>query len=262
VLRANGAWWDVPTDLTQTATGWTWTDSGGFTTTLPAALSADAPVQIASAEGLFTLSPAEGASKGSPTETGVTYGAALGDADLRYTPIAGALQEEIVLTSRPTSGAFAFTATAKNLSLTPNEYGGIDVVSLTGPIATLPAPVAYDANPDPASSVGTYELSETSPGTYSLVVAIDPAYLATAAYPVVIDPTWSHATSRDGYTSSASPNTSFETSTRLQVDQGKRSYLDFDAPDLHVDERLSTTRSSSCSPPPPGAFREASTRSG
>ena len=108
------------------------------------------------------------------------------------------------------------------MSLTPNKSGGIDIFAAGSPIGTIAPPIAYDSSPDHAGSVGTFTLTDTGAGTYSLRVAMDPAFMASAVYPVVLDPTVDAATERDGYVDSTAPNTSFEQTGWLKTDSTAR----------------------------------------
>ncbi len=237
-LKANGEWKDIAITLTPTADGWTWADVE-TTTTFPAKLSTGSPVSFATAKGTLTMAPADAVStEAQLSGLTLTYPGASGGGDLLYTPLLGGVQEQIVLTAPPVSPTFSFALTTTGLTLAPNAFGGIDVLAGTDVVARLPAPVAYDAAPEPVSSTGTYLLTETAPGAYTLDIQIDRAYLAGAAYPVTIDPTWNDVSSRDTYTSSANPSTEYESNTLLQVDQGKRIYLDFQTANIHRAERL------------------------
>jgi YD repeat-containing protein len=169
----------------------------------------------------------------------VTYAGAFAGADLVYTLAPGGLQERIVL-ARPTdTSLFGFVATATDLKLVPNEVGAIDVLDPEGlAVATLPTPVAYDASPDPIASTGTVTLTDHADGGFGLDIAVDPEFLVSASYPVVIDPAWNDAPNRDGYTNQSSPGTSYESNDYLQADSGKRTYIRFNTDSIETDELI------------------------
>jgi len=239
--KPNGDWTDVALTLSVTDAGWRFTDPAGSRIDLPSELSGTTPVTFTTAAGgVFTLAPASGTtSKGEASGASVTYPGAFEGADLIYTLAPGGLQERIVLAAPVGASTFSFTTGAQDLKLAPNLHGGIDVLDAGGAaVATLPAPVAYDASPEPASSVGSYALTGAGPGTMNLEVAMDRGWLAAATYPVVIDPTWDDITNRDGYTDQSSPATSFESDTYLQVDSGKRTYVRFGASQIEASEQI------------------------
>jgi hypothetical protein len=89
-------------------------------------------------------------------------------------------------------------------------------------VAQLPAPIAYDSSAERSVQAGSFSLTDTS-----LIASIDPEWLNVATYPVVIDPSWNATTSRDGYTNQSTSGTSYESADWLQVDSGKRIYLNF-----------------------------------
>ncbi len=240
VNRVNdaGKWRDIKLDLDPEGKGWSWTDPAGIRTSFPVALSNETPVTVETPEGSFSIAPSDGQSAAKATDDVVSYANAFGNADISYGATLGGVQERIVLHQAPSDPAFTFSASTKGLTLVPNLYGGIDVMSADQIVATLPAPVAYDSSEEMTSSTGAFELIEDGDDTWQLTMRFDPTYLASAAYPVVIDPTWDDSPNRDGYTNGASPSTSYESNDFLQVDSNKRSYLKFDTSSISQAEIL------------------------
>ena len=240
VNRVNdaGKWRDIKLDLDPEGKGWSWTDPAGTRTSFPVTLSNETPVTVETPEGSFSIAPSGGQSEAKATDDVVTYANAFGNADISYGATLGGAQERIVLHQAPSDPAFTFAASTKGLTLVPNHYGGIDVMSADQIVATLPAPVAYDSAEEMTSSTGTFELIEDGDGAWQLTMRFDPTYLESAVYPVVIDPTWDDSPNRDGYTNGASPSTSYESNDFLQVDSNKRSYLKFDTSSISQAEIL------------------------
>jgi len=226
--NANGDWKDVSMKLIASDRGWTYTDLAGYAHTLPSVLSETTPVELTTPSGSLAFAPVGVKATGALDGDTVTYAGASGGGDLIYQAGSDGLAEQITLPDVPADPSFTYSITTDGLSLIANPYGGLDVRNGDGTlVAWLPAPVVYDASPERADSVGAYTLTETGKGTYSLSVTFDTGWFAQAKYPVVVDPAqvFSTSASRDGYTNSASPSTSYESNSFLQVDSGKRTYV-------------------------------------
>jgi hypothetical protein len=229
-LGTDGNWRESELTLEPIPGGWRYTDLGGITSTLPLILSTGTPVVVETDPGSLTVAP-DGTSVGIVEGARVTYPGAAGGHDLVYVATPLGVQEQIILAKAPEDATFRFTVTTKGLSLAPNPYGGVDVIGGDGkPVGTIPAAVADDSSPDIASATAAYELTPLADGATEMALVFDPAFFASATYPVVVDPVYNRQVSphRDGYVNQSSPSTNYESNVNLKVGSGLRSFLRFD----------------------------------
>ena len=175
------------------------------------------------------------------TDTSVTYPGAVDGNDLVYTITPSGVLEQVVVKKAPAESTFRFSISTKGLSLTPNAYGGLEVVGEKGdPLGTISSSVAYDSSADAASDTAKYDLSVRADGSYDLGLAFDPGYFKTATYPVVIDPVLNQQVSphRDGYVQQSTPTTNYESNVNLKVGSGLRSFLRFDMTNFSQSGRI------------------------
>ena len=121
------------------------------------------------------------------------------------------------LKSKPASNSFTLALDAGKLNPVFNADGSISFLDAKGnAVATMPHPYAVDSSYDEhlgsgqmTSDVG-YSLS-TQGSTALLTVTVDAAWLASAVYPVYVDPTFnsSDATTTDNFVSSKYPTTAY-----------------------------------------------------
>ena len=140
--------------------------------------------------------------------------------DLRVIANAHGAKSFFIWHAVPADPTLRYVVDAPGLTLVPRADGSIALVDATDtPIAAIPRPYAVDSTPDAFAGGGRYT------GAVSLVlgadgrtvtVRVDPAWLASAVYPVYVDPStgWvANAGSNsygDAHTASAFPTTNFD----------------------------------------------------
>jgi RHS repeat-associated protein len=244
---ANGEWRDVRSRLvTDPGYGWKATVRG-VTVHFPTRLSSSTPVRVdfpdvgslsAVPQGVDAAAPAGGVAGWT-----VTYRNALPHTDLAYSPTLGGYKEAIVLKDSGASGELSYTIQARGLTLRTTPPGDVEVLQADRPVAVIPAPIVTDSAADPASDLGTYSLQDLGSGAYRLGVTIDRAFLASATYPVTVDPGFQEILSdtSDTFVNSANPDYDFSSNTGLWVGAGTdtgRTFVRFNATGLARTGRL------------------------
>src|SRR6266508_2144666 len=223
---ANGNWEDIRSRvLPDPGYGWMATVRG-VTVHFPTRLTSATPVRV-DLPGVGSLSAVPqgvdvAAPDGEVSGGTVTYRDALPHTDLAYSPTLGGYKEAIVLKDPGASGELSYTIQASGLTLPTTGLGEIEILASGRPVAVIPAPVITDSAANPASTLGTYSLQDLGSGTYRLGVGIDRAFLASATYPVTIDPGFQEILSdtSDTFVNSASPDTDYSSTTGLWVAAG------------------------------------------
>ena len=243
----DGKWEDLRTRIVPDP-GYGWrTTVRGVTVHFPTRLSSSTPVRVdfpdvgsvsAVPQGVDVASPAGEVSGGT-----VTYRDALPHTDLAYSPTLGGYKEAIVLKEPAASGELTYTIQTPGLTLRTTPSGDIEVLQAGRPVAVMPAPIVTDSAADPASALGTYSLQDQGSGAYRLEVAIDRGFLASATYPVTVDPGAQqiYTDTSDTFVNSASPDTDFSSTTGLWVGAGTdtgRTFIRFDTTGLGRSGRL------------------------
>jgi RHS repeat-associated protein len=225
----SGNWRNLnPEPLPAADGGWTYTDVAGTTTSFPPKLDADHPVVFAVGGGVLAMMPDGAPSAGSAAGDTITYPDVFDQADLAYRTFPQAVADRILLDAPPASGDFTFTLSGAGLAVAPNAEGGLDISAPDGTVvAKIPPAVAWDASTAHATSTGAYLLTENGVDTWSLTIQMDPGWLKTAVYPVVIDPFTVDEliTDRDAYTDNQTPTTAHEHEDYLYVGTGNRIYV-------------------------------------
>lgn len=132
-----------------------------------------------------------------PTLSGATatYADALPGVDLKVQATRTGFETFLVLRTRP-AGALSFTLPlrAHGLKASVNKSGGVDFRDAKGKVVgSMPAPSMWDSTVDqhtgqPAHTAPVTLSAVTKAGVVYLTYTADSAFLATAAYPVTIDP--------------------------------------------------------------------------
>ena len=223
---ASGAWVPIQRQLVSDGSGGFTNKAGPFKLEFPGTWSASTPVTFG--QGAYALNATVsgmGSATVSPNgQTGVTYSSVLSGVDVSFVSTNEGYRDVITLrdASAPSTVAYALTVSG-GLSLAAQPDGSIGILDKKGnPVGSIPAPTASDAatNPatgDPDQGQVSYQLTSTGNSAYRLAVVVDPAWLAQATYPVVIDPSISPAASQDTYVDDGFPNTSYGGSTTLHV---------------------------------------------
>ncbi len=138
----------------------------------------------------YVLSRPVGASDSRALASGDTlaYYGAWNDTDLVYTVEPKRLKEEIVLRSVGSPPEYVFMLTPEGAVLREDEYGyGVYDENDTR-VFGFTAPYAYDAR---GRRGGVEDELVKTGRDYTYTLTVDAAFLESAEYPVVIDPTWS-----------------------------------------------------------------------
>jgi hypothetical protein len=183
-----GDWQPIDTALRPAGGGRLVTTAAATEVSLPVALDEPARVTKGSRWVSFALVDADGAARRTVSGSTATYAGALDGVDARYDAHPSGVKETLILAdaSAPSTYRFALDASA---GLTPSLRGDGSIVFRDGdgtPQFWVPAPTVQDADaPVPTASHVSYRLSEDH---RTLTVAVDPDWLAQAAFPVKVDP--------------------------------------------------------------------------
>ena len=202
-VKQDAAWKDIDTSLSDTGADLT-----------PAAAAADVAVsdggdtQLASVtkgEETFGLGWAD--KLPTPDVKGSTASYDLGSGQtLTATALAQGFSENIKLTQQPDSGpvSYRIPLELKGLTLSQADSGHLLLKDSGGKlVAEAPAPMMWDASTDPASGESDHtqqvatKIETAGDGSQTLVLTPDADFLATAAYPVTVDPTSTLAVTTD-----------------------------------------------------------------
>ena len=222
--------------LSRSGAGWAG-QMGKATVFFPRHLAADSGIGFSVPEGSMTVTP-EGISKttGQEHPVAINYTAAKPYTDYFYSLSVGGYKERVDLTSFKASSSLSWLASSSELSLSLDS-GEILVSAASGPVGFMPVPVISDQ--EGSAVVGTYGLSSVSSSITRISLQVPASFLASATYPVSVDPGASsmHPLT-DTYVDSASPSSSFEGLDNLKVGPGRRAFLRFDTSSLQVPGRL------------------------
>jgi hypothetical protein len=117
------------------------------------------------------------------TARGATVVARTGDLTARWTSYSDRLKQELIAAKRPAGDRIALRVTRRGLELTPDGKGGFVGRDSRGRhLLAIESPTVVDAHGRP----GKVTLSLTSD---EATLHLDPAFLASATFPIVVDPT-------------------------------------------------------------------------
>jgi YD repeat-containing protein len=206
--------------------GWS-LSTGSFTVRFPKELSPSTPVVYETGAGSVSAVPVGVlAAPGTATGTTVTYAGALPGTDLVYEVSAEGYKETLVL-SKGAAGKLAWDLEVTGFALALGSGGEVQVTLGGATVARMPAPVATDSAPEPATTTPTWSLTAAGAGSYTLLATLDPLFLASATYPVVVDPgTLQDAPSADAYVNKNQGGNNFGTETTFRTGPSG-SYLAF-----------------------------------
>jgi hypothetical protein len=124
---------------------------------------------------------------GSVDGSAITYPEAWTSTDLRYTVQVSGIKEDIILKDKSAPSSFRFVVNPGGLKPVTADRGIDFVDSSNNTQVRISGPVMYDANGEFSDAVdATWEAMPD--GTIVLNVRPDEKWLATAAYPVTVDP--------------------------------------------------------------------------
>ncbi|MFJ4940630.1 DNRLRE domain-containing protein [Streptomyces pseudovenezuelae] len=162
---------------------------------------------------------------------------------LSVTALAQGFSENIKLTQQPDGDAVSYRIPLKldGLKLSQADSGHLLLKnSADDLVAEAPAPMMWDASKDPASGESAHQeqvatkVETASDGSQTLVLTPDKDFLATATYPVTVDPTSTLAVTTDtwvqnpDYTDSQVSSQELKSGTYDGGTDTARSYLKFD----------------------------------
>ncbi|MEU6404895.1 DNRLRE domain-containing protein [Streptomyces sp. NPDC046985] len=239
-VKHNGAWTDIDTTLSDTGSDLT-----------PAAAVADIAVsdggdsQLASvAKGKESFGLGWQGKLPAPTVKKNTASYDLGSGQtLSVSALAQGFSESIRLTQQPDndSASYRIPLDLDGLKLSQASSGHLLLKNSDGDlVAEAPAPMMWDASKDPTSGEPAHQervatqIESASDGSQILVLSPDKDFLATATYPVTVDPTSTLAVTTDTWVQTPDYPDSQVSSQELKsgtYDTGTdvaRSYLKFD----------------------------------
>jgi len=125
---------------------------------------------------------------------------------LSVTALAQGFSENLTLTQQPATDApsYRIPLSLDGLKLSQADSGHLLLKDSEGKlVAEAPAPMMWDASKDPASGESAHQeqvatkVETAADGTQTLVLTPDQTFLATATYPVTVDPTTTLAVTTD-----------------------------------------------------------------
>ncbi|WP_275404941.1 DNRLRE domain-containing protein [Streptomyces sp. SID10815] len=202
-VKQDGAWKDIDTSLSDTGSDLT-----------PAAAAADIAVsdggdtQLASvAKGKESFGLGWQDKLPTPSVKGDTASYNLGSGQtLSVTALAQGFSENIELTQQPDNNTVSYRIPLNlaGLKLSQADSGHLLLKSNDGDlVAEAPAPMMWDASKADASGESAHQervnttIDTASDGSQTLVLTPDKTFLATATYPVTVDPTSTLAVTTD-----------------------------------------------------------------
>ncbi len=157
-------------------------------------------VSVDTGKGVISLALAPGAKAGRadsrPTSTSGRADVAglLPGVDLKVMASPSGFRTFLALASEPASSSFTFALNSPGLTPVAASDGSINFLDKAGnTVATMPHPYATDSTPDDRRGSGQMTVgvaySLIAAGSTTLLrVSVDPAWLASAVYPVYVDP--------------------------------------------------------------------------
>ncbi|WP_234467784.1 DNRLRE domain-containing protein [Streptomyces sp. MBT62] len=239
-VKQDGKWKDIDTSLSDTGADLT-----------PAAAAADVAVSdggdtqlasVAKGDESFGLGWEDELPIPSVKDSTASYDLGSGQT-LSVTALAQGFSENIQLTQQPDSDVVSYRIPLNldGLKLSQADSGHLLLKNNGGDlVAEAPAPMMWDASKDPASGESAHQeqvdtkVETASDGAQTLVLTPDKEFLATATYPVTVDPTSTLAVTTDTWVQNPDYPDSQVSSQELKsgtYDGGTdtaRSYLKFD----------------------------------
>ncbi|MGW2035303.1 DNRLRE domain-containing protein [Streptomyces sp. NPDC001811] len=239
-VKQDGTWKDIDTSLSDAGP-----DLAPVAAAADIAVSDGGDKQLASvAKGDETFGLRWENNLPSPTVKDNTASYDLGSGQtLSVTALAQGFSEDIKLTQRPGDDTVSYRIPLDldGLKLSQAASGHLLLKNSDGHlVAEAPAPMMWDASKDPASGESAHqqqvktEIETASDGAQTLVLTPDQDFLATATYPVTVDPTTTLAVTTDTWVQNPDYPDSQISSQELKsgtYDAGTdvaRSYLKFD----------------------------------
>lgn len=206
---AAGAWAPIDATLSQQKDGSFQNAADSFQFSLPATWSAADPIVIGRGKDSysFSLHGMKPAAAVQLSSTSVVYREVLPGVDVRFTSVPGGYRDDISIASAADSAQpFSYDITLSGLSVSLADDGGLDMTDGSDLVAHVAAPVTVDQTPGESGKTA-YAVAQVDATHASVGITVDPSFLATAAYPITIDPVVGPLNpSRDGWTDNNDPN--------------------------------------------------------
>ncbi|MFE2425797.1 DNRLRE domain-containing protein [Streptomyces sp. NPDC059373] len=239
-VNRNGTWKDINTALSDTGA-----DLTPGATTADIAVSDGGDSRLASVtKGKESFGLGWAAKLPTPTVKNNTASYALGSGQtLSVSALAQGISENIKLTQQPHGDkvTYRIPLNLHGLRLSQAASGHLLLKDSNGKlVAEAPAPMMWDASKDPASGESahaervTTKVETASDGSQTLVLTPDTNFLATAQYPVTVDPTTTLAVTTDtwlqtpDYTDSQVSSEELKSGTYDSGTDLARAYMMFD----------------------------------
>ncbi|WP_405720827.1 DNRLRE domain-containing protein [Streptomyces sp. NBC_01537] len=239
-VKQDGKWTDIDTSLSDTGSDIT-----------PVAAAADIAVSDGGDKELASVTKGKDSfglgwedKLPTPTVKGSTASYDLGSGQtLSVTALAQGFSENIKLAQQPDSGTVSYRIPLNldGLKLFQADSGHLLLKDSGGKlVAEAPAPMMWDASKDAASGESAHQeqvatkVETADDGSQTLVLTPDADFLATATYPVTVDPTSTLAVTTDtwvqtpDYTDSQVSSTELKSGTYDSGSDVARAYLKFD----------------------------------
>lgn len=208
---AGGDWRPIDPTLVQQKDGSYQNTADGFQYSLPATWSQASPIVInhGAESYAFSLHGMQPAAVVRLDATSVVYRQVLPGVDVRFTSVRGGYADDIsVDTPTDASHPLSYDVTLNGLTVSPATDGGLDLTDVAGVVAHVSRPVTLDQTPGEFGAT-TYSVTQQDAAHASIGIAVDPAFLASASYPITIDPVDGPLTpTRDGWTDNNDANAS------------------------------------------------------
>jgi len=238
-VKQDGVWKDIDTSLSDTGSDLT-----------PAAAAADVAVSdggdtdlasVAKGKESFGLGWEDKLPTPAVKDSTASYDLGSGQT-LSVTALAQGFSENVKLAQQPGDAvSYRIPLKLDGLKLSQADSGHLLLKNSDGdPVAEAPAPMMWDASKDPASGESAHQeqvatkVETADDGSQTLVLTPDQDFLATATYPVTVDPTTTLAVTTDTWVQNPDYPDSQISSQELKsgtYDGGTdtaRSYLKFD----------------------------------
>jgi RHS repeat-associated protein len=211
-----GDW--VPIDVTPQPVpdGWS-VETNATRVFLPETLAPATPVSFETAGGSISAAPSGAlGSKGLLEGIEIRYPTVLPATDFVYLPLTTGYKESVILQDATAPTKFSWDLEAKGFALSKADDGRIEILVGDQVVAEMAPAIVLDSSDPPSETSADYTLTDLGSGSHTISIELDAAWLATAKYPVTIDPGLvTPNLLNDTFVRSNQPSNSFGTSVNL-----------------------------------------------